>query len=39
MGGQELGEEIKVWKEVATSDARMILMKKMIREDLAFADL
>ena len=39
MGGQELGEETKIWKELATSEARMTLMRKMIKEDLAFQDL
>ena len=39
MGGKELGEESKVWKEIATGEARMMLMKKMMKEDLAFADL
>ena len=39
MGGQELREEEKVWREVATGEARMTLMRKMIKEDLAFADL
>ena len=37
--GLELGEEIKIWKEVASSEARMTLMKNMVKENLAFADL
>ena len=39
MGGKELREESKVWEEIATGEARMMLMKKMMKEDLAFADL
>ena len=39
MGGQELGEESKIWRELATSEARLSLMRKMINEDLAFTDL
>ena len=39
MGGKELREESKVWEELATGEARMMLMRKMIKEDLAFADL
>ena len=39
MGGKELREESKVWEELATGEARMMLMKKMMKEDLAFADL
>ena len=39
MRGQELGEEGKVWQEVAASEARITLMKTMIKQDLAFADL
>ena len=35
----ELGEESKVWKEVASSEARLTLMKTMIKNQLAFADL
>ena len=37
--GLELGEETRIWKEVASSEARMAMMKSMIKEDLAFADL
>ena len=39
MRGKELGEEEKLWKEVASSEARLGLMKTMIKEQLAFADL
>ena len=39
MGGMELEEESKVWKEVASCEARLSLMKKMIKHNLAFADL
>ena len=39
MEGQELGEEEKIWREVATSEARLALMKNMVREQLAFTDL
>ena len=39
VGGQELGEEMKVWREIAASESRMMLMKSMIHEQLAFADL
>ena len=35
----ELGEEVKVWQEIARSEERMVLMKTMIKEDLAFTDL
>ena len=37
--GLELGEEEKLWKEVASSEARLGLMKAMVKEQLAFADL
>ena len=37
--GQELGEEERVWRDVATSEARLALMKNMVKENLAFADL
>ena len=37
--GLDLGEEVKIWKEVAMSEARLTMMKKMIQQDLAFADL
>ena len=37
--GLELGEEVKIWKEIAASEARLTLMKRMIQEDLAFTDL
>ena len=37
--GLELGEEVKVWKEVASSEARITLMKNMLKHQLAFADL
>ena len=37
--GLELGEEEKLWKEVASSETRLGLMKTMIKEQLAFADL
>ena len=39
MEGMELREESKVWKDVAASEARITLMKSMIKQDLAFADL
>ena len=39
MEGMELREEIKIWKEVASSEARLALMKNMIKNQLAFADL
>ena len=39
MRGLDLGEEEKIWKEVACSEARMALMKSMINQNLAFADL
>ena len=39
MRGLELGEESKIWKEVASSEARLTLMKTMIKNNLAFADL
>ena len=39
MGGMELREEEKIWRETASSESRIMLMKKMIKEDLAFADL
>ena len=35
----ELGEEVKVWMEIASSEERMVLIKTMIKEDLAFTDL
>ena len=28
--GEELGEEIKVWREVASSEARIVLMKRKV---------
>ena len=37
--GMELGEETKVWQEVASSEARLLLMRNMIKQQLAFADL
>ena len=37
--GQELGEEERVWRDIATSEARLALMKNMVKEKLAFADL
>ena len=37
--GMELGEEEKIWAEVASSEARLSLMRSMVKEDLAFADL
>ena len=37
--GQELGEEERVWREIAASEARLALMKNMVKEKLAFADL
>ena len=39
MRGQELGEKVKVWKEVANCEARITLMQTMIKHQLAFADL
>ena len=35
----ELGEEERTWREVAASEERILLMRKMLKEDLAFADL
>ena len=35
----ELGEEVKVWMEIASSEERMMLIKVMIKEDLTFTDL
>ena len=35
----ELGEEVKVWMEIASSEERMMLIKVMIKEDLTFKDL
>ena len=37
--GQELGEEERVWREIDASEARLALMKNMVKEKLAFADL
>ena len=39
MRGQELREEEKVWKGVASSEARIKLMKIMMKQGIAFADL
>ena len=39
MRGLELREEIRIWKEVASSEARLMLIKTMLKEDLAFSDL
>ena len=39
MGGKELGEEVKVWKEIASSEARMSLMKDMFKNNVALSDL
>ena len=39
MGGQELREEVRVWKEISSCEARITLMKNMIKHQLAFADL
>ena len=39
LGGKELREEERIWKEIASCEARLTLMKTMINEDLAFADL
>ena len=35
----DLGEEERIWKEIANSEARLAMMSKMIQQDLAFADL
>ena len=37
--GQELEEEIKVWKETAASEARIRLMQEMKKEKVSFADI
>ena len=37
--GQELREEERVWKGVASSESRIKLMKVMIKQGIAFADL
>ena len=37
--GKELREEEKVWKGVAASESRIELMKVMIKQGIAFADL
>ena len=37
--GQELREEVRVWKEISSCEARITLMKNMIKHQLAFADL
>ena len=37
--GQELREEEKIWKGVASSESRIKLMKIMIKQGIAFADL
>ena len=34
-----MGEEERVWRDIATSEARLALMKNMVKEKLAFADL
>ena len=39
MEGLELGEKGRIWKEIASSEARLTLMQIMIKEHLAFADL
>ena len=39
MRGQELGEKVKVWKEIASCEARITLMKTMITQEVAFADI
>ena len=37
--GQELREEEKIWQGVASSESRIKLMKIMIKQGIAFADL
>ena len=37
--GTELGEEERVWKETASCEARITLMRSMIKHQIAFADL
>ena len=37
--GKELREEEKAWREIAANEERILLMRKMLKEDLAFADL
>ena len=39
MRGQELGEKVKVWKEIASCEARITLMKTMNTQEIAFADI
>ena len=39
MRGLELEEEIKIWREVSSSEARLTLLRNMLKEQLAFADL
>ena len=37
--GLELREELKTWKNLAASEARIELMKKMIKENISFPDI
>ena len=37
--GKDLGEEARVWKEIASCEARIALMRNMIKHQLGFADL
>ena len=39
MRGQELEDEVKVWKEIAASEARIKLIQEMVKVNVAFADL
>ena len=38
-GGKDLGEEEKVWRGVAASEVRIGMMRIMIKQKIAFADL
>ena len=37
--GQELREAVKVWQELAASETRIIMMRKMISDKIGFTDL
>ena len=37
--GPELREAVKVWQDLAASETRINMMKKMISEKIGFADL
>ena len=37
--GQELREAVKVWQELAASETRICMMRKMISDKIGFADL